>query len=93
MPKNSFTAENLGRNTFDSKDRPIEERYQMQIIHDRLKALGIQFGDGFSACGDGTISDDECIAVQCVLNRKAIPEDVEQRLLDKLYSKYGITNN
>jgi hypothetical protein len=93
MPKNSFTAENLGRNTFKSKDKSIEDRYEMQIIHDRLNALGIHLGDGLSICSDGAISNDECIAVQYVCAGKSIPVDVEQRLIDSLYTKHGIARN
>ena len=77
---NSFTSENLGRDTLfsETKNNNLSE---MNIINTRLTGLGICMSDGFSM----TDEDDKHIARLCILDGKAVPKDVEQRLLDRVY--------
>lgn len=91
MNKNSFSAEKLGRKTAFKQIEPSEIS-EMTIIINRLKALGISIGNRFSDADSNNSSDnqDEHIAKICIYSGKAVPEDVEQRLLDKLYAKNNI---
>lgn len=91
MSKNSFSAEKLGRKTAFKQIEPSEIS-EMTIIINRLKALGIETANRFSDVDSNNSSDseDEHIAKICIYSGKAVPEDVEQRLLDKLYAKNNI---
>lgn len=92
MLNNSFTAERLGRNTLFPNIN-IKDTIEMNIIITRLKGLGISIADGFSSTTeqkDEQLKKDEYIAKICVYSGKSVPEDVEQRLLDYLYSKNNI---
>lgn len=93
MSKNSFSAEKLGRKTAFKQIEPSEIS-EMTIIINRLKALGIETANGFSGADSNnpsaSDSEDEHIAKICIYSGKAVPEDVEQRLLDKLYAKNNI---
>ena len=93
MSKNSFSAEKLGRKTAFKQIEPSEIS-EMNIIINRLKALGIETANGFSGAdsnnSSASDSEDEHIAKICIYSGKAVPEDVEQRLLDKLYAKNNI---
>lgn len=60
----------------------------MAIIINRLKALGIETAMAFLNVNHN--SEDEHIAKICIYSGKAVPEDVEQRLLDRLYAKNNI---
>ena len=90
--KNSFSADLLGRKTV-FKEINKADVAEMHIIINRLNALGIETGVSFSSTNDrlkSSDNSDEHIAKMCVYSGKAIPEDVEQRLLDKLYKKHNI---
>lgn len=67
-------------------------KFPKTIIINRLKALGIETANRFSGADNNNSSDseDEHIAKICIYSGKAVPEDVEQRLLDKLYTKNNI---
>lgn len=65
----------------------------MNIILARLKALGIEMGDGFTSYtdeNDKQYNKDVYTAKMHIFDGKSVPVDVEQRLLDRLYSKNGI---
>lgn len=85
---NSFTSENLGRDTLfsETKNNNLSE---MNIINTRLAGLGISMSDGFSMTDEDEeytqYEDDKHIARLCILDGKAVPKDVEQRLLDRVY--------
>lgn len=93
MKENSFSSTNLGRNTI-FPDTNSEDVIEMNIIIARLRSLGIITGESFSASNDTPVDQqqrkDEYIAKKCIYNGKSVPEDVEQRLLDRLYTKYNI---
>lgn len=90
---NYFTSENLGRNTI-FPDTNSEDVIEMNIIIARLRSLGIITGESFSTSNDTPVDQqqrkDEYIAKKCIYNGKSVPEDVEQRLLDRLYTKHNI---
>lgn len=89
---NSFTPEKLGRNTIFTTYNPQDVK-EMNIILARLKALGIEMGDGFASStdeNDKQYNEDVYTAKMYIFDGKSVPVDVEQRLLDRLYSKNGI---
>lgn len=90
---NYFTSENLGRNTI-FPDTNSEDVMEMNIIIARLRSLGIVTGESFSISNDAPVDQqqrkDEYIAKKCIYNGKSVPEDVEQRLIDRLYTKHNI---
>lgn len=91
---NSFTPEKLGRNTIFPTYNPQDIR-EMNIILARLKALGIEMGDSFASSTDETdkqYNEDVYTAKMYIFDGKSVPVDVEQRLLDRLYSKNGINH-
>lgn len=88
---NSFTADMLGRDTVFPELRQHEVK-EMNTIIARLAGLGIEIADGFSAPEDIKEKDtqyrnDQHIAKICIFEGKPVPKDVEQRLLDRLYSR------
>ena len=90
MGKNSFSRDQIGNfgKTIFSKEDMKKER----LKHDRIRSLGIRIPDSFGDANTNCYSEDELIALECIYSNKAIPEDIEQRLINKITLKNSNMN-
>jgi hypothetical protein len=83
---NSFSAEQIGY--FGKPTFTKEELIQSNIIENRMKALGIKVPNSFSssnkAYNDSIYTKDEMEALKYIYANKAIPVELEQRLIDRM---------
>ena len=61
----------------------IPSKAELQDQIRRVKLFEYYGLKGLDCDGFGRISDDENIAMKCILNNKPVPKDVEERLLQR----------
>lgn len=90
---NSFSLDQVGE--FGVQHASAED-IQMEIMrHNRMRALGIHVPDSFdnsTSNNDDKQSEDELEALKYIYLDKALPEDLEQRLIDRMKNKIQSKN-